>query len=165
MPESPVEGEPAANSRHRWRLLLVALALIVAGAVVGGGVVAAIRGDSDGEARAVDVIHLANLQSACRSWRAGPNPAGNDGGGPEADWCDAMTGWIYQHLVTGQMTAMAMLGSPDATRESCGRWAAARADAAGTAAGDTRLCDEMVSWMQQHMGEWQTWMFGPVMGR
>ena len=135
----------------RWRPWLGPLTIVLLGLAGMGVGMAAL--DDDGPAS--PGVQLMNVQGACRRWAT----AADDGTNPSAEWCAEMTAWMFEQGAEHGATGSMMAGSPSRMRETCRQWALADPSDAGAAAEAGRWCDEMVAWMQAHMGEhWDDWM-------
>jgi hypothetical protein len=80
-----------------------------------------------------------------------------------------MTGWMTDQVDTGQMIGWMMWNNPEQLVATCQRWMSSNQPTDGSPPGASTWCSEMVDWMTQHMGGWQTWdrgwmMNGPMMG-
>jgi hypothetical protein len=101
---------------------------------------------------------LASVQQICQRWSGNVVPAlGNDSASAA---CATMAEWMSQQLRNRRMTGPMMWGRPTAMRATCRQW---MATVFGTASAP--WCDELVSWMEQHIGNWDSWMMnGNMMG-
>ncbi len=150
------------RSRARRRPGLIA-ALIVAAAAIGltiGVAVAAARDDNAPTTNST--TQIANVQQACQDWMHS-----RSGTRPDAGWCSSMTGWMHQQLANGSMMGSMMWGDADRMRSTCRDWATSTPAPTTAADASSQWCDDMVGWMQQHMGnDWNGWMRnGSMMGR
>jgi hypothetical protein len=154
-------SETTSRTKNRW---LVAAAVVIA-VGVGIGVGTAIAGGDDSS----DVSssqQLAGWRQACQQWN---DDYSRDGSGPGTGWCHAMTDWMYDQMRDGTMGPSMMWGDPQRMRDTCRQWARSDADASGTDA--MTWCAQMVTWMTDHMGnwdgwdngDWDNWMHGPMM--
>jgi len=74
--------------------------------------------------------------------------------------CISMSDWMTKHLSDGRLTGSMMWGSATALRSTCGQWMTT--ETSGTADGNA-WCDQMVTWMTQHVGNWDQWMMSSHM--
>ncbi len=66
-------------------------------------------------------------------------------------------------LTDGQLTGSMMWGSATVLRSTCLQWMTTENSGM---AGGSAWCDQMVSWMSQHVGNWDQWMMsGHMMGQ
>ena len=154
MIESPTTASTTTR-RRRWLAPLAVVVLAAAGLGIGLAVA-----NNDHSTDASTAAQIANVQQACQNWMGNPTRTGVEVSG---DWCSGMGGWMTQQAAAGHMGGSMMWGSRDRMLETCRRWA-------NTTAGSTtnaRSCDDMVSWMNDHMGaDWGHWtMRGSMMGR
>jgi hypothetical protein len=142
----------------------------VIGALVGGGLVAAVvmaRGDDNSTDLGLQpAAQVSSLQQGCGQWLAQDAAESETPG-----WCAGLTEWMTHHMGATGMGPQMMWGSPEQMRASCRQWIDTDSSAAGTLDGQAR-CDAMVDWMNGHMRAWtgrQNWddwmMHGPMMGR
>lgn len=146
---TPAAGPPQRPER-RW-MLIAGLVAGVAVLAVGIAAFAITRNDNDRQPTATQQIAVA--RQACQQWlnsdttRTGP--------GPGAHWCDDMASWMSGHMGYGSMMmGGGMWASPEAMRDVCTRAMSGTQTAAGNPA---QWCDQMVSWMTQHRGNWDDW--------
>lgn len=155
----PTEKEPpsSAPSKHTGRRWIV-LAVVVAVLAV-GGVAAAVIANRD-DSPSYDTAQISWMHQGCQQW-AESHQGSN---GPGDGWCSSMTDWMNGRMDQrqgGMMMGPMMWQDPDSMRATCREWMAVNPTAGGT----VEWCDEMVSWMSDHMGDWDQWMQnGPMMG-
>jgi hypothetical protein len=77
-----------------------------------------------------------------------------------------MAEWMDKQLQNGQTTGPAMWGSPTTLGSTCREWINTYSRDSISAAASPGWCNEMVGWMQEHIGNWDDWMMhGNMMGR
>jgi hypothetical protein len=153
------KGSPDGTSpAKRNTLWLIPIGLVVAAAVI----IAVILFSSNG-AGVTDRQQLASVQRVCGEWSGTSAPRLGTSSASTA--CAAMAGWMDQQLQNGQMTGPTMWGSPTTLDATCGEWVGTHSRAAISSAVSSSWCNEMVGWMQQHIGNWDDWMMhGNMMG-
>ena len=153
---------PSKVGRRRRAVLSAGLAvgLLVAAIAVGVGVS---RDDNPSSPGALAPLQLASMQQTCEEWTGASAP--HLGGASASVACVAMTDWMSQQLRSGHMTGTMMFGSATTMGAACSAWMAT--EPAAIASGSTQpWCDDMVTWMTQHIGNWDEWMtHGRMMGR
>jgi hypothetical protein len=152
--------EPATSRRRAW--LIPAVIALVALIGIGVGIGVAVSTDDDDDGAAVsDASRISSVQQACEDWMGSSR-----GPRPSSDWCTRMGGWMNDQVRSGNMQGQMMWGDPDRMRSTCRQWMSSDSTATtSAAAGD--WCDDMVTWMQDHMdGDWAAWMMhGGMMSR
>lgn len=152
--QAPPTGPSGPATSRRTRIgLVVGLAVAVVAAATTIGIVLS-RGGTPAEAQ-----QLTSIQQACQQWSVTYTPS--VGSGPTASWCTGMTDWMRQELRSGHMTGPMMWSDPSTMRATCRQWMATRPSSASGI--DPQVCDQMVSWMAQHAGNWGTWMMSSRM--
>lgn len=156
---TPSTQSPRRTKRRRVWLpavgLLAGVLVIVCVAVFGVS-------SSSGTGAIADQ-QLASVQRACQEWSGGHVPTLGDASATYA--CTNMANWMSQQMRNGRMTAPMMWGSTSAMAATCRTWVdtSSRFMISGTAS--PAWCDEMVGWMEQHIGNWGDWMMsGNMMG-
>ncbi len=164
------QATPPPNAgRRRWPLVLAIVAAIVLIGGVAGAVVIARRDDTPTYA----APQVGWMSDSCQQWAASyPADASNR---PTGAWCTSMAGWMNTRTAQGQAGPMMgqgqMMGpmmwqSPDNMRATCQQWMASNPSAVPSGTDATAWCGQMVTWMTQHMGDWNGWMTnGPMIGR
>ena len=80
---------------------------------------------------------------------------------PDQGWCDGMGDWMYDQMANGSMMGTTIWGSPEAMLNACVQWTTASpgsdTPATGATTSATAWCEQMVTWMSQHMGQWDDW--------
>jgi hypothetical protein len=138
-------------------LIASTVALVVAVVVV--GMVGASDDDSGGNVSSLGTQQLAAIQQACGQWQDGY--AGS--AVPSSAWCDDMVGWMTDRIQHGQMMGSMMWGDPDQMLATCREWMASNPRVGGSTPEASAWCGQMVSWMTQHMGDWDHWDRGWMM--
>ena len=153
VPTAPV----ASTTRRRWLLPVVAVVLVGVG--IGVGVAVAARGNDSPAAQPANAVQVSSVNQACSTWMTSSATAATN----DPSWCAAMTTWMNQRVVNGQMMGSMMWGDPDRMLANCRVWATS----ATSGVPPTSWCDSMVTWMrQQANGNWNGWMMnGSMMGR
>lgn len=138
--------------QRRWIAPVAVMAIAAAG--IGVGLVVA---NSDDRTDVSPATQIANVQQACQNWMSSSTTADVSG-----DWCRNMGGWMSRQLAEGHMGESMMWRDRSRMLEACRQWA-------NTVPGSTtnaRSCDDMVSWMNDHMGaDWDNWTMRGSMGR
>ena len=150
------KAQRTASTSWRRRQWIAPLALmVVAAAGIGVGLVAANGDDRNDDSSGTQI---ANVQQACQNWMG--SSATVDVAG---DWCRNMGNLMSQQYADGHLGGSMMWGDRSAMLETCRQWA--NTEPASTT--NDRPCDDMVSWMNDHMGgDWYDWtMRGSMMGR
>jgi hypothetical protein len=147
--------EPTVKRRTATRFAVgVAVAVVVVVVTIG---IALSRG-----ATPADAQELASIQRACQQWTGAYTSSA--GRGPTAAWCASMTDWMRQQLSSGHMTGHVMWSNPSIMGSTCRQWMATGSSA--TLGINPQACDQMVTWMIQHVDNWDTWMMsGHMMGQ
>jgi hypothetical protein len=145
-PASPAEPASSAGRTPKWTWAAAAVALVVAIAVA---VFVISHDDDNNGSRALDSQRIAATQSACQQWL----DDSADATGTPSGWCNDMTNWMHDQIGNGRMTGSMMWGSPEGMLDTCRRW---MSTAPSEGATTTRAsCDQMATWMSQHMGNWE----------
>jgi hypothetical protein len=141
--------------RHALWLILILLAvatLIIVGVIV-------FSSDSSG----VSEQELASVQRVCGEWTG--NSALSLGTSSASTACSAMADWMDQQLRNGKMTGPMMWGSATTMGSTCRQWMDTVSRASISTTPSPGWCNVMVSWMEQHIGNWSDWMMnGNMMG-
>jgi hypothetical protein len=69
-----------------------------------------------------------------------------------------MADWMGQQLQNGQMTGPMMWGSATTMDSVCRQWMGTDSRASISTTTSPGWCDDMVSWMERHIGNWDDWM-------
>lgn len=151
---APEEPE-RASSRNRWIVIgAVIAALAVAGII--GAVLLVSSDDASDDAAA----QIGWMQDGCQQWADGYQGAS----GPDDDWCNSMAGWMNGRtgdasmMDRRQMMGPMMWQSADNMRATCEQWMAEAPQGVPTDADTSAWCEQMTDWMDQHMGDWDSWM-------
>jgi hypothetical protein len=140
-----------------------ALWLILIGLVVAAVVIAAVILFSSDSSGVADRQQLASVQRVCGEWSG--NSAPRLGTSSASATCSGMADWMDQQLRNGQMTGPTMWGSATALGSTCREWMDTDSRASISTTASPGWCSEMVSWMKQHIGNWNGWMMhGNMMG-
>jgi hypothetical protein len=76
-----------------------------------------------------------------------------------------MADWMTEQLHSGRMTSSMMWGSATTIGATCRKWLGTDSRVSISSSASPSWCDEMVSWMEQHIGNWDRWMMsGHMMG-
>jgi hypothetical protein len=152
MNTTAVKGSPDGTSPlRRHALWLILIGLIVAAVVIAAVIV--FSSDSSGVA---DRQQQATLQRVCGEWSGISAPELGTSSASAA--CSAMADWMDQQLRNGRMTGPTMWGSATALGSTCREWMDTGSRASISTSTSPRWCSEMVSWMKQHIGNWNDWM-------
>ncbi len=153
--------DSAKGPGRRWIVIGVAVAVVV---LIAGGVWALVARDDD--TPTYGTAQIGWMHQGCQQWAEGYEGAN----GPTREWCTSMTDWMNNRTGSNQpsgdrmMAGSMMWQDPTSMQATCEQWMASdRSDVSGDA--DTgRWCTEMVDWMDQRLGGWDTWMRnGPMM--
>jgi hypothetical protein len=160
LPENVDSGPPEAPvRRHRTRVLAGGLLVVVL--VVVGIIVFSAGGSSS--TSPVAEQQLASVQRVCERWSGSSAPSLDASSASFA--CTNLANWMTEQLRTGRMTASMMWDSPSAFGSTCRHWLATETQSSVSGTTSPEWCDEMVSWMEQHIGNWDDWMMhGTMMG-
>lgn len=155
---APASTEPGSG-RRRW-LIIGGIALAVL--VIAGGAVAVIAAQDD-DTPSYDTAQIGWMHQGCQQWTDSYQGTGD----PNTAWCTSMTDWMNQRTGTdassqnGMMMGSMMWQDAASMATTCEQWMAT--NPSGTDA--NAWCGQMTDWMNQHMGDWDTWMMnGPMMG-
>ena len=153
---------PERIARRRWGRLLRVTGLVAA--VLGTIIIGiAVSGDKSSSSGSLTARQLASIRQTCQQW-SGSSGASVDGS-PTRPACGRMSDWMSQQLHGARTTAPMMWGNATTMRATCRRWMATGAAGVSDANAQT-WCDDMVTWMTQHIGNWDRWMTnGHMMGR
>ncbi len=135
--------------RHAIWLIPIGLAVVVL-VVVG---VIFFSSDSSG---VTDQQQLASVQRVCKEWSG--NSAASLGTSSASAACSTMADWMGQQLQNGQMTGPMMWGSATTMDSVCRQWMGTDSRASISTTASPGWCDDMVSWMERHIGNWDDWM-------
>lgn len=160
---------PATTASRRWQLAIAIGATIVLIGGVASAVVIARRDTTPAYA----TPQVGWVSDSCQQWAATyPAETANR---PTSDWCTSMAAWMNTRtgqgptapmMGQGQMMGPMMWRSPENMRATCQQWMTANPSAAPSGTDATAWCGQMVTWMTQHIGDWNGWMTnGPMMGR
>lgn len=151
-----------AHRAGRRRPVFMAIGAVAAVAAI--AVLAFALRDGDGSStNKLTSLQLTSMQSVCRQWPA--STASAPRGVPAGQGCASMVDWMSQQVRSGHMAGVRMWGTAAAMGASCRSWWAAGGGGASADSGQA-WCDEMVSWMSDHIGNWPDWMaVGHMMGR
>jgi hypothetical protein len=76
-----------------------------------------------------------------------------------------MADWMDKQLRNGKMTGPMMWGSAPTMGSTCRQWMDTESRASISTTPSPGWCNQMVSWMEQHVGDWGNWMMnGSMMG-
>lgn len=156
----PATAGPLNPRRRRTWLFAVVLAAVALLAVVG---ITVFGGSSSSSTSALSNEQLASMRQACQEWTSSAPSLGSASASAS---CTTMADWMNQRLGNGRMTGSMMWGTAAAMGVTCRQWmgTSSRSTISGTAS--PAWCDEMVRWMEQHVGDWGNWMMnGNMMGR
>jgi hypothetical protein len=148
-------GGTSTGRRHALWLILILLAvaaLIIVGVIV-------FSSDSSG----VSEQQLASVQRVCGEWSG--NSAPRLGTSSASTACSTMADWMDQQLRNGKMTGPMMWGTATTMGSTCRQWMDTGSRASISTTPSPGWCNQMVSWMEQHVGDWGNWMMnGDMMG-
>ena len=135
--------------RHTIWLIPIGLAVVVL-VVVG---VIFFSSDSSG---VTDQQQLASVQRVCKEWSG--NSAASLGSSSASAACSTMADWMGQQLQNGQTTGPMMWGSATKMDSVCRQWMGTGSRASISTTASPGWCDDVVGWMEQHIGNWDDWM-------
>jgi hypothetical protein len=155
-PHATLPREPVA--RHMW---LVAVGVVVPVLVVG---IVVFSGNSPSTTGAVAEQQLASVQEACQQWSGSLAPTLGNASASAA--CTTMADWMSRQLRNERMTGPMMWGSASAMGATCRQWMGTDSRSTISGSPSPAWCDQMISWMERHIGNWHDWMMnGDMMGR
>ena len=131
--------------RHTIWLIPIGLAVVVL-IIVG---VIFFSSESSG---VTDQQQLATVQRVCKEWSG--NSAAKLGTSSASAACSAMADWMGLRLQNGQMTGPMMWASSSSMDTVCRQWMETDSRASISATASPGWCDDMVNWMEQHVGNW-----------
>jgi len=162
--DEATEAAETAQAKRAGRLWLVIAGAIVAILVVAGGVWALVARDDDSPA--YDTAQIGWMHQGCQQW-ADSYQGSN---GPNTGWCTSMTDWMNHRMDpnpssgNGMMAGSMMWQDPASMQATCEQWMSTNSNGGASGTDTTGWCTQMVDWMDQHMGGWDTWMRnGPMM--
>jgi hypothetical protein len=151
------ESSDGTSPVRRHALWLILILLVVAALIIVGVIV--FSSDSSG----VSEQQLASVQRVCGEWTG--NSAPRLGTSSASTACSAMADWMDQQLRNGQMTGPMMWGGATTMGSTCRQWMDTDSRASISSTPSPGWCNQMVSWMEQHIGNWGNWMMnGNMMG-
>jgi hypothetical protein len=153
------EAPDGTSPVKRHAIWLIPICLVVVVLIIVGVIVFS----SDSSGVADQQQQLASVQRVCKEWSG--SSAAVLGTSSASAACSTMADWMDQQLRNGHMTGPMMWGSATTMDSVCRQWmdTASRASISTTAS--PGWCDDMVSWMEEHMGNWGDWMTsGTMMG-
>jgi hypothetical protein len=149
------DGTSSVRHHAIW-LILIGLAVAV---LVIIGVIVFTSGGSGVTAEQ----QLASVRHVCVQWSG--NSAPRLGTNSASATCSTMAAWMNEQLRNGKMTGPMMWGTAAAMGATCRDWLNTESRASISASASSAWCDEMVGWMEQHIGNWDGWMMnGNMMG-
>jgi hypothetical protein len=149
------DGTSSVRHHAMWVILigLAVAVLVIIGVIV-------FTSDSSG----VTVEQqLASVRHACLQWSG--NSAPKLGTNSASATCSTMVDWMNQQLRNGQMTGPMMWSTATAMGATCRQWMSTSSRITISATASSAWCDEMVGWMEQHIGNWDGWMMNGNMMR
>lgn len=153
--------DSAKRPGRRWIVIGVAVAAVV---LIAGGVWALVARDDD--TPAYGTAQIGWMHQGCQQWA--DSYQGSDG--PNAGWCRSMTDWMNSRMDpnpsrgNGMMAGSMMWQDPASMQATCEQWMSTNSNDGASGTDTTGWCTQMVDWMDQHMGGWDTWMRnGPMM--
>jgi len=162
--DEATEAAETAQAKRAGRLWLVIAGAIVAILVVAGGVWALVARDDDSPA--YDTAQIGWMHQGCQQW-ADSYQGSN---GPNTGWCTSMTDWMNHRMDpnpssgNGMMAGSMMWQDPASMQATCEQWMSTNSNGGASGTDTTGWCTQMVDWMDQNMGGWDTWMRnGPMM--
>jgi hypothetical protein len=142
--------------RHAMWLIPIGLAVVVL-IIIG---IIFFSSDSSG---VTDQQQLASVQRVCTEWAG--RSASSLGSSSASAACSTMADWMGQQLQNRQMTGPMMWGSASSMDSVCRQWMNSGSRTSISTTASPGWCNDMVSWMQQHIGNWGDWMMnGNMMG-
>lgn len=141
----------------RRRAPLVMAGIVLLAVVVAGVALATSDGSNSGRLAGRHMMTSQRVGRLCDDW-ARSNATTNDA--VASTWCDQMTNAMDDRMASGHMTGPMMWGTPASMRDACVKAMAGYEDAARD---PDAWCQRMVTWMQQHLGDWNDSMMGRSM--
>jgi hypothetical protein len=149
------EGSSSVKRRAIW-LIPIGLAVVVL-IIVG---VIFFSSDSSG---VTDQQQLASVRRVCTEWAG--SSASTLGSSSASAACSTMADWMGQQLQNEQMTGPMMWGSAASMESACSQWMETDSRASISTTASPGWCNDLVSWMEQHIVNWSDWMMnGNMMG-
>ncbi|HVA06007.1 MAG TPA: hypothetical protein VNG12_04615, partial [Acidimicrobiales bacterium] len=141
----------AGGRRRLWVVggTIAVIALIIVGIVVFSG------GGASSTSSIADQ-QLASVHQVCQQWTGSTAPRLGNTSANVA--CTTMANWMTQQLHAGRMTPTMMWGGATALGDTCRQWMGTDSRSTVTGADSPGWCDQMVAWMEQHIGNWDNWM-------
>lgn len=162
----PLEDATPVTAPSKRRGMLVGWIVLALLVLAGGGW--AVVANQDDDTPSYDAAQIGWMHQGCQQW-VDSDPGR---GGPDGAWCTSMTDWMNQRVgpnasgQTGMITSSMMWQDPASMRATCAQWMGTNPSGVAGGTDTTAWCDQMVDWMDQHMGDWDSWMHnGPMMGR
>ncbi len=151
--EAPERSSPGRGRPTLWFIPigLAILVLIIVGVIFLSG----------GSSGVTDQQQLASVQRACREWSG--NSAASLGTSSASAACSTMADWMGQELQSGHMTGPMMWGSATTMDSVCRQWMGTDSRASVSTTSSPGWCDDMASWMEQHIGN-DSMMHSDMMG-
>lgn len=152
------ERATAANVPWKRKWPLVA-GTVIAVLVLTGGAWAVVAGQDD-DTQPYDTAQIGLMHQGCQQWA----DSYQGSGGPDGTWCRSLTDWMDQRMgpnASGQDRMMAgsmMWRDSDSMRATCVQWMGTGPSRVPTGTDSTAWCEQMVGWMDEHMGGWDNWM-------
>ena len=155
------DAEPTAKTSTparpgpRWTLLAAIVGVVAVAGAVGAVVIVNNDDNSDYAASQIGWMH-----EGCQQW----SDSYRGDNGPDDAWCDSMAGWMDGRMGNnsmmdqGQMMGSMMWQNPTNMGTTCDQWRDDNPDVAPTGADTSPWCAQMVDWMDQNMGGWDSWM-------
>ena len=149
--------DPRINRPIRW-VLWVGAGVVVVLLVILSFIVFTENSASNGNVQGSQ--QLASIEQICRQW-SGPRV----GDLSARSACNDMVGWMNQQLASDGHYGSTMWGTPTALAATCRDWMMTTF-APSLSNGSAAWCDQMVGWISQHVGNWNSWMMnGDMMGQ
>ena len=162
-PATDAEVVASPQPRRKWLLI----GAIVVGVLVIAGIAGAVVIANDADTPDYAAPQIGWMRQGCQQWADSYQGTG----GPDGAWCSSMTDWMNQRMgpnasgQNGMMSGSMMWQDPASMRATCAQWMGTNPSGVPTGADTTEWCDQMIDWMDQHMGDWDNWMMnGPMMG-
>ena len=146
---------PTSGARWKWVAALAALAAVM---VVSATAVAVNRGGDGNPTLSIDSQQIADSRDACQQWL--DDYPTSTGPAPDEDWCNDFGDWMFDQMTDGSMIGTMMRRMPEAMIDACLLWtgtAPGDTTATGAATSSTGWCHQMVTWMTQHVSDWDDW--------
>jgi hypothetical protein len=147
-------SSPSRDVRRKW---IAAAAAVAAMTGVSATALAVTRGsDNDHTGHSAYSQQIPVSYRVCQQRLDDYPPSTADG--PVDGWCNDFGNWMFDQMSTGSMRRTMMWYGPAAMIDACHQWIGtppgSDATASNGASATNRWCNQMITWMTEHMGDW-----------